>query len=273
MLIWIIALIIFLIYYKIITHYHNLRSFLTKYTKNTLILDVLENHKSQWSEYPLLESSIKIDLKTGMVNTERYTMPISYNDVSQDTLKNILLELDLENHTKDIQNLIDQHLTTADSDLIFGLDNENQIYKFYVDTSEGELYCMELRKDQKTQNLKHYQKVPKKYGLKYSSLLQSTPANYQNWNFILSKQDDKLSSESIGYHIYLKNQVPVNQINQGRWEIPPDIDSDMVYWVSVSDNDITLYTRPKLWYLYIYEYINLILKKLKLRKNNSLKNY
>lgn len=249
-----IALIaVIFIIYKFHSHLTFLRAFLTQYTDNTKLFDTLAS--MNWREYLLVESSIKINLKNGRVNAERYTVPILYRDLTYQTLTEILTAMGLSEHINEVDSFIRQYTAGPLSDIIFGTDTEQEIQKVYVDNGgRGELYCLEI--DSKGElNQKHYQRANKRMALKYSSLLANTPGNYKNWNFVLSKQDNKLSDEVVGYHIYLKTPVTVSKIAAGRWKIPAKYLTHSVYWVSISQDDLTLYTRPNTWYLEMLKFL------------------
>jgi len=65
----IIGFIIVLLYFTLYSKYILLQ-FTEKYTKNHLLNTIKQR------EFPIIEPSIKINTKTGELNTDRYTIPL-----------------------------------------------------------------------------------------------------------------------------------------------------------------------------------------------------
>ena len=226
----IIGFIIVLLYFTLYSKYILLQ-FTEKYTKNHLLNTIKQR------EFPIIEPSIKINTKTGELNTDRYTIPLLKPDA--------LIQLDKIFDHWNLSNIqcqiatrfINQHSYSDNDDIIFGQDGNN-CYKIYVDNDGGHLNCIELPSGK----LKSYIKVNKSFALKYADILLDTPATIDNWQNVLAKYDN---DKPTGFHIYLKNPVMAHQIYN---DLPIDIAQDYVYWIGSNDTYLTLYTRHNvLW--------------------------
>lgn len=240
-LLFIVSLSLSLLYIFAFTNRESDRDFLNQYTTDSKIYDVLHSYQPQISEKLLLEASIKIDLETGKFNTDRYTMPILLSDLPKTMFNQILTRLGVGlDAQKEIIAYVFNELknNTENSDVIFGKDGN--ILKIYTDNAQGQLSCLELDPDHsKITKIKKYQRTKKSQALKYSSILWDTPANYDNWKFVLKKTTNDHSPDA--FHIYLHRPVKVADIYS---KLPEKYLDHNVHWIAISSNQLNLYTRP-----------------------------
>ena len=219
----------------------NNKLFLTKYCSDLSLLDTIDRHGYYQD---LVEPSIKIHIDQEMINTKRYTIPICFGDIGSDGLTRLLSDTGMN----DALDFAENNISSLYDDIILGVDLDARLKKLYIDQG-GHLVCIELP----GKNIKTYDKVPKigviQTLISYNSfnLLSDAASNISNWKYVLSKQDNKISDSITGYHIYLDKPLTVSSILSksgiARSSLRPEFMYDMVYWLSLTNNEITLYTR------------------------------
>lgn len=211
--------------------YFNCR-FIQNYTSN---IDLYQAVSRQTDELLHMEPSIKFNLD-GNVNSKRYTVPVLMSNLTEQKRNNILTALKYtQSQIETTEKFILKEKPKADDDIIFGMDETSGIKKLYIDKgnhSYGNISCLEQQYAKTSvkkyirspnlstyENIKHFQifKVFDKY------------FKFDNWKFTLTKELE--SHGTVGYHIFLKKPVKLEGIN--------------IYWVSITDIEITLYVRPE----------------------------
>ena len=226
--------------------------FLRYYKCQTDLFDLVHPHIK---ELPIVECSVKINYKSHDSSIKesskshdssikessiygRYTIPFTYKDYKHNPSLNLNPVFDKFIHSK----------ATESSDIIYGQDGP--ISKVYIDYGNYQIDSLKI--DNGTKNFHSYRRssidkiqrfdLPSKY-----KFLQKLP-----YKFVLACKSSKSKDFSIkeesnqkilSYHAFLKEPIclPLPECNFGQ-----------VYWVAFSDNFITLYLRPYIPYLHIY---------------------
>lgn len=231
-----ISLILIYIYFVVTKKTINNYDYCKKYCHNMKLFNLLYEN--------LFETSIKHDIINDTINTQRYTIPVNKKRLE---LNYIIKKM---SYPKIVKNFVNKY-SDSDDDIIFGLDDIKKCHKIYVDKYDNDvIHCLEIPYNNSNQvNNKIYKKTTKLnalsyiYKLKYRDLfLNKIPL--KKWDLVLTKQDDSVSNEICGFHISLKKPQKLKEIAIFDNILLEKFKNDNIYWVSVTDRDITYYTRP-----------------------------
>jgi hypothetical protein len=226
------------------------KQFLKKYSSDISLYNTIYPHIISQS-YSLLEPSIKLTFGQGLsINHQRYTIPILFGNVGSEGIDMILSDfIDSKSDLETAISFVKKNISSLQDDVILGVDNESNIKKIYIDKS-GCLICLELPSG----NFKQYLKIPKMsviHKIQKFKAYSSIKSDPSQWKYILTKQDNKISRKVTGYHIYLKKYTKIKDIyNLDTSIIPSKFLNDYVYWISISNNEVTFYTRLPNSYIY-----------------------
>lgn len=244
---------------------------LCRYTRNNQLWEQIRSTES----FSYLETSIKITQGDTdiIVNTDRYTIPSPYK-IIRPKLPDIFRKLGI---SEDLLEWVDQTIISEQDDVILGLDKS--IVKVYIDTGLGQLTCRQEDLNSGLKQIKKYKQISNIHvenELKKHRIYGSDIALQQreNWNFILRKEDTAIDPVAVltdetdfsGYHIHLTKPVKVRDLlsRQRTADMTADMTTDMttdltpylnddVYWFAVGPIGTTLYTRPWLPHLSIWD--------------------
>ena len=235
-----IVVVIAIFYIDSKIYSRNNKLFLNKYCSDLTLLDTIDRHGYYQD---LVEPSIKIQIKKGkvdVINTNRYTIPICFGNIGSHGLAQLLTDTGMS----EALDFAENNISSLHDDVILGVDLDKRLNKLYIDKG-GHLTCIELP----GKNIKTYNKISKlgitKIVKNYGTykLLSDAAKNISNWRYVLSKQDNKISTSITGYHIYFNIPLTVSSILKTRGYGLEQYSNDEVFWLSIGDDDITLYTR------------------------------
>ncbi len=249
-LIMIITILILIIIIDPIIWSQRNETFLKKYVND---ISLYKTIKSSGYYQDLLEPSIKIKLLSNgkkSINNSRYTIPIRFGDIGSSNLSTLISKFVPEKEQKFATTFTERNITSLSDDIIFGVDIHSGIHKIYIDR-DGFLICLEIP----GRNIKTYEKINKISAYKkiqsFDSYKLLDDFTLSKWKNVLSKQDNKISEDITGYHIYLDEPTKISALLKKNTNLGLDDKflNDYVYWISLSNKELTFYTRLKQSYI------------------------
>ncbi len=238
MYIFIITIII-IIYLS--QRYRTSEEFINNYDVNKTLLNILKDHSD------IIEGSIKYNLVDGTINHKRYTIPIQKYQLNDYLLDRLINEVGYPKEIKDI--IKDEN---KNNDIIFGIDEQSNSLKLYIDKAENnKLDCFEYNNStlKKQKLYKVISNSEAKLYAKKLNLEYYLPIG--NWDIsLLQTVTDNSSQKKDSVHVSLKTPVKFIGI--------PKFSNDYVYWIAISKDHITFYTRRKSYNILERLYINYV---------------
>lgn len=228
-------------------HRHVIANHLRFYDCSTHLLNILPQR------FSIIETSIKVT-NNEEINTNRYTIPYVYHDIKH-LLPEIINKLTFPPKTLDI---IKEKILSEYDDIIIGQDGD--INKIYVDTGMGKLFCLEKQITSDIIREKTYNRVANNVAEEWmkkniNTLELDALSISDNWKYVLEKSDNGKFS---GYHIFLNNPMCISNLSSIT-KVPSKYQNETIYWMAVTNNGYTLYTRPYLFYLEWWQIIQKVL--------------